>query len=220
MKTQILLSTAIVVAGLFAIQPANAAGLSLTSFSPKSVHMPAPKGKLIGSSAFDGKTTNVFRNRDGSHSVVTRDDKGLTKTANHAKPKPGSIQVDDGKGGWKPYTPPAKSDEIGSTTRDGETTKVRRNDDGSHTIITDDHKGGRREIRRTKFELGFIYVDDGNGGWMKYEPKPKNFPIVLSSTNFDGKTIVVTLNADGSHTVTTTDNETGESTSETHMPGR
>ena len=105
---------------------------------------------------------------------------------------------------------------IGSSTYDGVTTTVRKNNDGSHIVITDDGKGNRREVIRPVFEKGSIYIDDGKGGWKKWTPKPKKFPRVIGSTNFDGKTIVVTLNADGSHTVTTTDNATGQTTSETH----
>ncbi len=129
--------------------------------------------------------------------------------------------MDDGKGGWKPWTPKPKSDELGSSTYEGVTTTVRKNKDGSHTVITDDGKGGRREVVRQVFEKGSIYVDDGQGGWKKYTPKAKGrFPRVIGSSTYDGLTTTVTLNADGSHTVTVTDQGGNVLSTETHAPGR
>jgi hypothetical protein len=179
----------------------------------------APKqDDVMGSSDFEGVKTRVRRTDVGLE--VTREDRdGNIVQQGHPRLAPG-VYVDDGFGWWKKWAPKPKSDVVGSSTYQGVTTTVVRNADGSHTVITDDGKGNVRRVVQPKFEPGSIYVDDGKGGWKKHEPKPKGgFPRVIGSSTYEGRTKVITLNADGTHTVTVTD-ENGHTTSETHQPGR
>jgi hypothetical protein len=127
----------------------------------------------------------------------------------------GTITIPDGKGGWKAWTPKPKSKDLASGVVDGAKRTVTKNPDGSHTVTIDDGKTATSESH-AKLAPG-IYVDDGKGGWKKYEPKkaPKGKPRVIGSSTYEGRTTVVTLNPDGSHTVTTTD-ANGNTTSETH----
>lgn len=217
MKTNILLSTAIVAAGFMAIQPAQAGGFSM----PRGMHMMmAPKGKptFLGSSSFEGRTTTVLRRNDGAHIVNILDKAGARTEVRQRMPA--GISVDDGKGGWKPWTPKPKSDEIGSTDRDGVHISVRPTDVGLEITRRDRDGNTIRQDGHPRLGPG-IYVDDGDGGWKKYTPKPRGrFPRVIGSSTFGGETRTVTLNADGTHTVTVTDADGNVISSETHAPGR
>jgi ribosomal protein L21E len=106
-------------------------------------YAPPVKSKLGGSGTYGGVTTIVEKNDDGTHTVTVRDGAGNTSSEIHGAAPAGtsSISVDDGKGGLKPYTPPAKSKVIASTTYEGKTTTVTRNDDGSHTVTVVDENG-------------------------------------------------------------------------------
>jgi hypothetical protein len=120
MKANHFLATSILAASVFAIAPASARD-------------------FMGSSSFGGRTTTVFRNGDGNHTVSITEN-GMTRTELHG-PMAAGISVDDGNGGWKPYVPPAKSKLIGSSTYGGKTTTVTRNDDGTHTVTVVDGEG-------------------------------------------------------------------------------
>ncbi len=167
-------------------------------------YVPQPKSDVIGSSTYGGKAI-VVRKADGGHTVSTTD-AGGTKTEFHG-PMPKGISVGDGKGGWMKYVPLPKSKVIASTTFDGETREVNR----KHEITITGGDGGRRIELGGRFPVG-ISVPDGLGGWMKFKPKPKSK--VVASSTFEGKTTVVTLNPDGTHTVTVTEN--GVTTSTVH----
>ncbi len=116
------------------------------------------KSKVRGSSSYEGKTTTVTDN-----AVTTTDERGVTTTTPRTKPGPG-ISVDDGNGGWKPYVPPAKSKELGSSTDGGKTTTVTDNGDGTHTVKVRDRDGKETsEVRRHGFPISNVigYGTDG-----------------------------------------------------------
>lgn len=139
-------------------------------------------------------------------------------SANTVRPRaklPKGISVDDGKGGWKPYTPPARSNVLGSTNYGGESRTVTDNGGGSHTVTTTDAGGRTTTAVNAKLPQG-TYVDDGNGGWKKYAPPAKSNE--LGSTTDGGETRVVTDNGDGTHTLTVTDKD-GNRRSEIHKNG-
>jgi len=159
-------------------------------------HHPA-KSDVIGSSSYRGRDTLVTRNPDNSRTVSTTEN-GRTSSEVRRDPPKGSIQVDDGKGGWTDYKPQPKSDILGSSTYNGVTTVVTKDD------------------VKPKLPKG-ISVDDGKGGWKPYVPQPKSN--VIGSSTYDGKTTTVTDNGDGTHTVTVTD-ENGNSSSEVHAAHR
>ena len=54
----------------------------------------------------------------------------------------------------------------------GRTTTSTGNADGSHTVTVTDRDGKSTTTVRGKLAPG-IYVDDGNGGWKRYNPPPK-----------------------------------------------
>jgi hypothetical protein len=231
MKTHhLLLTTSLVAASLFAIAPASAHSVggsgsfggavhaSVPTYSPPTMHatpsapstisvgsgnggyrpyVPPAPSPIMGSTTYGGRTTVVTTTGD----VSITDGYGRTTTAPRPNPPPG-ISVSDGKGGWQPYAPPAKSNELGSTTYGGETRVVTRNADGSHTVTATDANGKKTVMPQPKLPPG-ISVDDGKGGWKPYTPPAKSNE--LGSTTYGGETRVVTRNADGTHTVTTTD---------------
>ena len=236
MKTQLLLTTSLVAVSLLAIDPASArSGMSspsfgggapaIHSFAPPApmlhvtpapapmMHVPPPapshisvgdgnggfkpylppaRSPELGSTTYGGNTTIVTRT--GNISVTD----GAGKTVTTPRPMlPPGISVDDGKGGWKPYVPPAKSPELGSTTYGGKTTVVYKNGDVGVT----DGNGKTTITPKAKPGPG-IWIDDGKGGWKRYVPPAKTN--ILGSTTYNGETRVVTQNPDGSHTVTVT----------------
>jgi hypothetical protein len=189
MKTQYLITTALLASGILSAAPAFAG----------SRIMPG------------GRSMSAMRANDFARTPFTAERGNLFSQTAVGKPRPG-ISVDDGKGGWKPYVPPAKSNVIGSSTYGGKTTTVTKNPDGSHTVsVTDEN--GRTSSTVHGPSLPGISVDDGKGGWKPYVPPAKSN--VIGSTTFDGKTTTVTLNPDGSHTVSVTD-ENGNTTSTLH----
>jgi hypothetical protein len=156
-------------------------------------YVPPAKSPELGSTTYGGKTTVVYKNGD----VGVTGGNGKTTVTPKAKLPPG-ISVDDGKGGWKPYMPPAKSNELGSTTYGGKTTVVYKNGNVGVT----DANGKTTVTPKAKPAPGSIWVDDGKGGWKRYVPPAKTN--ILGSTTYNGETRVVTQNPDGSHTVTVT----------------
>jgi hypothetical protein len=72
MKRSFLLATSFVAMSLFAMQPASAQ-------------------RVIGSSTYEGTTTTVTQNADGSVTVTRTDKDGNTTTTTRQKPKRGQI---------------------------------------------------------------------------------------------------------------------------------
>jgi hypothetical protein len=184
MKTRYLLTASVLAASLAMIAPASAGG-------------------FFGFSTFDGHTTVVAGDGEGDRSVISFG-LGLGFHAReHHRPMPGSIQVDDGHGGWTDYHHPAKSDVIGSSSYRGRDTMVTRNPDNSRTVTTTEKGRTSSEVRREPAR-GSIQVDDGKGGWTDYKPQPRSN--VIGSSSFEGRDTMVTRNPDNSRTVTTTEN--------------
>jgi hypothetical protein len=173
------------------------------------------KSNVRGSTDYDGKHIEVIDNGNGTHTINTTDSNGKTTSETHPNAYPqGSIMVDDGNGGWKPYVKPPKSNVIGSTDFDGKHVEVIDNGNDTHTVNTTDSNGNTTsETHPVEYPKGTIMVDDGKSGWKPYVKPPKSK--VIGSTDFDGKHIEVADNGDGTHTVNTTD-ENGHTTSETH----
>jgi hypothetical protein len=83
---------------------------------------PPIKSDALAWAKVDGKYLTVIDNHDDTHTVRTfsgRSDTAIVTT----RPGPG-ISIDDGNGGFKPYTPPPKSPVLGSTTYEGQKTTV------------------------------------------------------------------------------------------------
>ncbi len=62
---------------------------------------------------------------------------------------------------------------IGSSTYEGTTITVTQNADGSTTVTRTDKDGHTSTTVRPKPQKGQILVDDGKGGWKRYNPPPK-----------------------------------------------
>ena len=60
------------------------------------------------SGTYQGTTTTMSKNADGTYTVTRTDANGNTTTKVIGKPQygPTGIAVGDGKGGWVPYNPP------------------------------------------------------------------------------------------------------------------
>jgi hypothetical protein len=198
MNTRYLITTALLAASLFAIDPASASS-------------------FLGSSSFGGKTTSVFKNDDGSHTVLSHDEFGRTHMETHGDipAGPSGISVDTGNG-WQAYNPKPKGKDSASTDFDGRKVDVTSNGDGSHTVNVTDENGTHTDVHDPIIgNADGISVDDGKGGWKPYEKPLRKKMRVVASTTFDGKTITVVDNGDGTHTVYTID-ENGNTTTETH----
>jgi len=135
---------------------------------------PASAGTVLGSSTYGDRTTVVARNDDGSHTVTVRNREGNSTATVHGKPTAGptGISVDDGRGGYRPYVPPERSSVIGSSTYQGQTTVVTRNNDGTHTVTVTDRAGNATSSAplRPPGGPGGISIDDGHGGFKPYVP--------------------------------------------------
>ena len=186
----------------------------LTTLATSLAATPASAGGFMGYSTYEGRTTMVAGNGEGSRMVFGFGAGGMRMNS-YQRPMPGTIQVDDGHGGWMDYQRPARNHIMGSSIYGGRETVVTRNADGSHTVNVTENGMTSSEIHR-EAPRGTIQVDDSNGGWKPYVAPPKSK--VIGSSTFDGKTTTVTDNGDGTHTVTTTEN--GMTSSETHAGHR
>jgi hypothetical protein len=86
-----------------------------------------------GSTEYRGTIRRVASNANGTHTVTNTDASGASSSQVIAPKAPG-IYVPDGNGGEKLYTPPPKSNILGSTTYKGVTTTVTDNGNGTHTV--------------------------------------------------------------------------------------
>jgi hypothetical protein len=84
---------------------------------------PAVKTATLASGKVDGVSRTVTDNYDGTHTVRSVSGGSDTSMVTR-RPPPGTISVDDGNGGFKPYTPPPSSPVLGSTTYEGTRTTV------------------------------------------------------------------------------------------------
>ncbi|HZQ39397.1 MAG TPA: hypothetical protein VFA87_01340 [Rhizomicrobium sp.] len=173
MKTNTLFVASILTASL-------AASLAATT--------PASAGGFMGYSTYEGRTTTVAGNGEGSRMVFGFGAGGMRMDMRQ-RPMPGTIQIDDGHGGWMDYHRPARSDVMGSSIYRGRETVVTRNADGSHTVNATENGMTTSEVHR-EAPRGTIQVDDGNGGWKPYVAPPKSN--VLGSSTYEGVTKVVT----------------------------
>jgi hypothetical protein len=166
------------------------------------------KANSFGSSTYRGVTTTVTGNGNGTRTVTRTDVYGGRSSQVVGGPRAPGIYVPDGKGGEKLYTPPAKSNVIGSSTYDGATTVVARNGDGTHTVTKTDANGNKSSEVNAAHAPG-IYVPDGKGGEKLYTPPAKDN--IIGSSTYKGVTTTVTGNGDGTRAVTKTDANGGKS---------
>ncbi|HUE64339.1 MAG TPA: hypothetical protein VMO78_08185, partial [Rhizomicrobium sp.] len=92
-----------------------------------------PRSNVLGSTTYEGVTTTVTDNGNGTR-TVTNFDAGGAGSSRVIAPKAPGIYIPDGNGGEKLYTPPPKSNILGSTTYNGVTTTVTDNGNGTRTI--------------------------------------------------------------------------------------
>lgn len=149
---------------------------------------PASAGGFMGYSTYEGRTTMVAGNGEGSR-MVFRFGTGGMRMNSYQRPMPGTIQVDDGHGGWMDYQRPARNHIMGSSIYGGRETVVTRNADGSHTVNVTQNGMTTSEVHH-EAPRGTIQVDDGNGGWKPYVAPPKSN--VLGSSTYEGVAKVVT----------------------------
>ena len=154
-----------------------------------------------GSTVYQGTIRRVASNANGTRTVTNTDASGAGSSRVIAPKAPG-IYVPDGNGGEKLYTPPPRSNVLGSTTYEGVTTTVTDSGDGTHTVTNTD-AGGAGSSRVITPKAPGIYVPDGNGGEKLYMPPPRSN--VLGSTTYEGVTTTVTDNGNGTRMVTNTD---------------
>ena len=154
-----------------------------------------------GSTVYRGTITRVTSNADGTR-TVTNTDSGGAGSSRVIAPKAPGIYVPDGNGGEKLYTPPPRSNVLGSTTYEGVTTTVTDNGNGTRTVTNTD-AGGAGSSQVIAPKAPGIYVPDGNGGEKLYTPPPRSS--VLGSTTYEGVTTTVTDNGNGTRTATNTD---------------
>jgi hypothetical protein len=93
----------------------------------------------LGSSSYNGTTTTVHKNGDGTRTVTTtdRDGKTTTRVTGH-EPKTNGDRPVGGNMFEKKNT---GKEPLGSTTFDGKTTTVHKNGDGTRTVTTTDRDG-------------------------------------------------------------------------------
>ncbi len=135
----------------------------------------------IGGSTVDGKTRVVY-NGDGTHTVTTTDDQG--KQTPVVKP--------DQSARRPPIHYVSPKEPIGGSTVDGKTRVVYRGD-GTHTVTTTDDQGKQTPVVKP----------DQSARLPTHYVSPKE---PIGGSTIDGK-ITVVYNGDGTHTVTTTDDQ-------------
>ena len=93
----------------------------------------------------------------------------------------GTIQVDDGNGGWTPYVAPAQPGP-GISVDDGKggwkPYKAKKIAGNAHGISVDDGNGGWKPYVEPVRPGRGISVDDGKGGWKPYSRPVMNGAII------------------------------------------